>query len=167
MVIAAPVALLAYSRRARAFVSANAQAFFNMGLGTMTCLLALRNISKTDTVNTLQRKSEIEAQAFTALKTKLTSAEWTSTALASSQSTTAPAQALANHIEQEWQSTTQKIQAKLEMEDIQAAIVPNMSKPAVTPAVTTPAAATTPATAPTSPPQPVRKTEEGAVSGWV
>ena len=46
MVIAAPIALLAYSRRFRQFASSNRQGLFNLGMGSFAFVLALRNIAK-------------------------------------------------------------------------------------------------------------------------
>eukprot|EP01138_Halocafeteria_seosinensis_P012720 gb/GECG01012996.1/.p1 GENE.gb/GECG01012996.1/~~gb/GECG01012996.1/.p1 ORF type:complete len:192 (+),score=36.12 gb/GECG01012996.1/:1-576(+) len=56
MVVGAPVALLAYSRRARDFVKANKQGFYNLFMGTMACLMCLRNIKYQYNISTLQKK---------------------------------------------------------------------------------------------------------------
>lgn len=56
MVVGAPVAILAYSRRARDFVKKNRQGFYNMFIGTMACLLCLRNIKYQYRISALQKK---------------------------------------------------------------------------------------------------------------
>ena len=45
MVLAAPVALLAASKRARAFVGANQQAFFNLGMGVFALVVTMKNVA--------------------------------------------------------------------------------------------------------------------------
>ena len=47
MVFAAPVALLAYSRRFRQIAYENKQGFFNLAIGSFATVLALRNIRTT------------------------------------------------------------------------------------------------------------------------
>ncbi|CAE7245028.1 unnamed protein product [Symbiodinium sp. KB8] len=92
MVFAAPVALLAYSRRFRQIAYENKQGFFNLAIGSFATVLALRNIRTTASLKESQQMYENKQAELNAIQEAVSSAEFGQALRVAAQSTDAAQQ---------------------------------------------------------------------------